>query len=148
VVCDGAGPCVRLTHLRHHRHHDHSAGLLTESLSAGLVAMASSNVSGISAVLTSAAGITSSGRCCKASHSMIIRIACMPGRLFTYGVWMQVSWPRRRVWSHPSPLPRRVEIRHSSPTPAIICRRFDHRMGLRWCEALRACSPSPTPSPS
>ena len=57
---------------------------------------------------------------------------------------MQVTWLRRQARSHPSPRPRRVEIRHSSPTPAIVWRRFDHRMGPRWRGALRACNPSPT----
>ena len=69
---------------------------------------------------------------------------CRARVLFTLGLWMQVRWLRRQVRSHPSPRPRRVEIRHSSPTPAIVWRRFDHRMGPRRCGALRACNPSPT----
>ena len=43
--------------IHHGRHHDHGAGLLTESLTAGLVAVASSNVSSSPTASTSAAGM-------------------------------------------------------------------------------------------
>jgi hypothetical protein len=45
VFYDDVGPRVRVSHVRHHRRHDQSAGLLTDSLTAGLVAEASSHAS-------------------------------------------------------------------------------------------------------